>query len=186
MLVTHVCVRAACARVVVAALPTTTPTTTTTTTPPTTTTAAAAQQQHTHSYHNNNNNNHRPHPNHTTLWAGRCWRAGFFRRKGFSLRKVTSRRGGKKAFDKKVIQEKLRKFHLETRALQLSEHNDAVFGFTDPECVFNRDQVGLLVYCAFVDSGLLHYTDLATTRLFTLAVCVTVFLFKTALLIANI
>ena len=67
------------------------------------------------------------------------WRINFMKRHKFSVRKIGTKMNKKGVTP--VLMEKIREYHIATRAFQLSENNDSVYGFTSPPFVFSHDQV---------------------------------------------
>ena len=67
------------------------------------------------------------------------WRMNFFKRHGFSFRKLGTK------MNKKAIQQshtdQIRAYHIDTRIFQLSQRNDSIYGFTSPHYVYSHDQV---------------------------------------------
>ena len=67
------------------------------------------------------------------------WRIHFMKRHKFSLRKIGTKMNKKGVTPE--LMEKIREYHIATRAFQLSENNDSMYGFTAPSFVFSHDQV---------------------------------------------
>ena len=76
---------------------------------------------------------------HSVFKFSRTWQQSFFKRHKFAYRRIGTRKNA--AALKVDWIEKIEKYHLTVRALQLSEMNDPEYGFTKPEYVYTHDQV---------------------------------------------
>ena len=76
---------------------------------------------------------------HSVFKFSRTWQWSFFKQHTFAYCKIGTRKNA--AALKVDWIEKIEKYHLTVRALQLSEMNDPEYGFTKPEYVYTHDQV---------------------------------------------
>ena len=71
------------------------------------------------------------------------WMRNFLERHNYTFRKVTNRRNWNA--EKGHATDLVRDFHIDTRAFQLQEINDDVYGLTHPTNVYNLDQVPIVL-----------------------------------------
>ena len=71
----------------------------------------------------------------------------FCRRFDYAMRRVTTRKQAMR--DPESIIKTVKDWHIKTRAMQMSEMNDKVWGITSPYAVFNRDQVPIALASSY-------------------------------------